>query len=161
MHPLKLSQKNSNAVKEAVKNKIEKFTGKTVFFSGDLDCVHNYASLEGHYGEKVWVHRKGAVRVRKGEKAVIPGAMGSHSYVVERKGNPESFGTASHGAGRDYSRTAAMEKFSVEKVMADLKEQGIIMRWNSEKRYHFLPDDNSDLFIFNKIYPLKWTHSLS
>lgn len=116
-----------HSVKEAVKNKIEKFTGKTVLFSGDLDCVHNYASLEEHFGEMVWVHRKGAVRVRKGEKAVIPGAMGSHSYVVEGKGNPESFDTASHGAGRDYSRTAAMEKFSVEKVMVDLKEQGIIL----------------------------------
>ena len=59
--------------------------------------------------------------------AVIPGAMGSYSYVVEGRGNKESFCTSSHGAGRNYSRKGAMQTFSVEKVIVDLKEQGIVL----------------------------------
>ena len=73
------------------------------------------------------MHRKGATRVRQGERAVIPGAMGSYSYVVEGKGNPESFHTSSHGAGRAYSRTGAMNAFTTEQVIVDLKEQGVIL----------------------------------
>ncbi len=115
------------AAKEAVKAKIEKFTDQKVEYTDDINCHHNYASLENHYGEDVWVHRKGATRVRAGEKAVIPGAMGSYSYVVKGKGNPESFDSSSHGAGRSYSRTAAKEQFSTEQVIVDLKQQGIIL----------------------------------
>lgn len=110
-----------------VKETIEKHTGQTVEFGEEINCHHNYASLENHYGENVWVHRKGATRARKGELAVIPGAMGSYSYVVEGTGNPLSFCTSSHGAGRSYSRSGAMKEFSVEQVMVDLKEQGVVL----------------------------------
>ena len=110
-----------------VREVIGKHTGLAVEFGEEINCHHNYAALENHYGANVWVHRKGAVRVREGEKAVIPGAMGSCSYVVEGKGNRESFCSSSHGAGRNYSRTGAMQTFSVEKVMVDLKEQGIVL----------------------------------
>lgn len=106
---------------------IEKHTGQRVEFGEEINCHHNYAALENHYDANVWVHRKGAVRVRQGEKAVIPGAMGSCSYVVEGKGNRESFYTSSHGAGRRYSRSGAMQAFSTEKVMTDLKEQGVVL----------------------------------
>lgn len=110
-----------------VKELIEKNTGLVVAFGEEVNCHHNYAALENHYDANVWVHRKGAVRVREGEKAVIPGAMGSYSYVVEGKGNRESFCTSSHGAGRSYSRSGAMQAFTVEKVMVDLKEQGVVL----------------------------------
>lgn len=110
-----------------VKEVVEKHTGSTVVFGNEINCHHNYAALENHYEANVWVHRKGATRVRQGEFAVIPGAMGSFSYVVEGKGNKESFCTSSHGAGRSYSRTGAMQAFSIEKVMVDLKEQGIVL----------------------------------
>lgn len=110
-----------------VKEVIGKHTGHTVSFGEEINCHHNYAALENHYGANVWVHRKGATRVRQGERAVIPGAMGSYSYVVEGKGNRESFCTSSHGAGRNYSRTGAMQAFSTEQVMVDLKEQGIVL----------------------------------
>ncbi len=110
-----------------VKEAVERHTGQTVEFGQEINCHHNYAALENHYGANVWVHRKGATRVREGELAVIPGAMGSYSYVVEGKGNQESFCSSSHGAGRNYSRTGAMQAFSVEQVMVDLKEQGIIL----------------------------------
>ena len=112
---------------DIVKELVEKHTDYTVEFSNQINCHHNYASLENHYGENVWVHRKGATRVREGELAVIPGAMGSYSYVVEGKGNPETFHTSSHGAGRNYSRTGAMAAFTTEQVMVDLKEQGVVL----------------------------------
>lgn len=112
---------------QAVQETIEKHTDIRVEFSGQINCHHNYAALENHYNENVWVHRKGATRVREGELAVIPGAMGSYSYVVKGKGNPESFCTSSHGAGRAYSRSGAMAAFTTEQVMVDLKEQGVIL----------------------------------
>ncbi len=110
-----------------VKEHIEKYAGRTVSFADQINCHHNYAALENHYDENVWVHRKGATRVRQGERAVIPGAMGSYSYVVEGKGNAESFHTSSHGAGRAYSRTGAMNAFTTEQVIVDLKEQGVVL----------------------------------
>ncbi len=110
-----------------VKEVIEKHTDFHVEFGEEINCHHNYASLENHYDANVWVHRKGATRVREGEMAVIPGAMGSYSYVVRGKGNRESFCTSSHGAGRNYSRSGAMHAFTVEQVMVDLKEQGVIL----------------------------------
>lgn len=110
-----------------VKQHIEKYAGRTVSFTDQINCHHNYAALENHYDANVWVHRKGATRVRQGERAVIPGAMGSYSYVVEGKGNAESFHTSSHGAGRAYSRTGAMNAFTTEQVIVDLKEQGVIL----------------------------------
>lgn len=116
-----------SVTRDIVTGQISKFTDYTVEFSQEINCHHNYASLENHYGANVWVHRKGATRVREGEKAVIPGAMGSYSYVVEGKGNPESFCTSSHGAGRCYSRSGAMKAFTTEQVMVDLKEQGIVL----------------------------------
>lgn len=112
---------------KVVKELIEKHAGLTVEFGEEINCHHNYAALENHYDANVWIHRKGATRVRKGEMAVIPGAMGSYSYVVEGKGNPESFCTSSHGAGRSYSRSGAMRAFSTEQVMTDLKERNVVL----------------------------------
>lgn len=116
-----------DAVCDIVKQHLEKYAGRTVTFTDRINCHHNYAALENHYGANVWVHRKGATRARLGERAVIPGAMGSYSYVVEGKGNEESFCTSSHGAGRAYSRTGAMNAFTTEQVMVDLKEQGVVL----------------------------------
>ena len=107
-----------------VKELIGKHAGLTVEFGEEINCHHNYAALENHYRANVWVHRKGATRVREGEMAVIPGAMGSYSYVVEGKGNPETFCSSSHGAGRNYSRSGAMKEFSIEKVMV---ERGVVL----------------------------------
>lgn len=73
------------------------------------------------------MHRKGAVRAGNGELAVIPGAMGSYSYVVMGKGNPDSFCSSSHGAGRQYSRKGAMQAFTCEEVILDLQKTGVIL----------------------------------
>lgn len=90
-----------------------------------LNVHHNYAALETHYGEEVWVHRKGAIKVEKGELGIIPGAMGSDSYIVEGLGNPESFNSCSHGAGRHISRRQALKEIQKESVFQDLESLGV------------------------------------
>ena len=79
-----------------------------------INCHHNYVARENHYGQDVLVTRKGAVRARQGDMGIIPGSMGAKSYIVRGKGNPESFMSCSHGAGRAMSRTEAKRRFSVE-----------------------------------------------
>jgi tRNA-splicing ligase RtcB (3'-phosphate/5'-hydroxy nucleic acid ligase) len=79
-----------------------------------VNCHHNYVSKEEHYGKEVFVTRKGAVRAGVGELGIIPGSMGARSYIVRGKGNPESFCSCSHGAGRVMSRTEAKRRFTVE-----------------------------------------------
>jgi tRNA-splicing ligase RtcB len=79
-----------------------------------VNCHHNYVARENHYGSNVWVTRKGAVRAREGDLGIIPGSMGSRSYIVRGLGNAESFHSCSHGAGRVMSRTAAKKRFTVD-----------------------------------------------
>lgn len=81
---------------------------------GAVSCHHNYVSKENHFGENVWITRKGAVSARKDQLGIIPGSMGVKSYIVRGKGNPESFCTCSHGAGRSMSRNEAKKTFSLE-----------------------------------------------
>ena len=78
-----------------------------------VNCHHNYVQEETHFGEKILVTRKGAVRAGKGELGIIPGSMGARSFIVRGKGNAESFESCSHGAGRIMSRTEAKRRFSV------------------------------------------------
>jgi tRNA-splicing ligase RtcB len=78
-----------------------------------INCHHNYVARETHYGENVMVTRKGAVRAREGDLGIIPGSMGARSFIVRGKGNPESFNSCSHGAGRAMSRNEAKKKFTV------------------------------------------------
>lgn len=77
-------------------------------------CHHNYASLETHFGEKVYVTRKGAINASLGTMGIIPGSMGTKSFIVRGLGNPDSFNSASHGAGRRMSRGKAKKSFSLE-----------------------------------------------
>ena len=78
-----------------------------------VNCHHNYVAKENHFGANVWVTRKGAVRAREGDLGIIPGSMGARSYIVRGKGNPDSFHTCSHGAGRAMSRAEAKRRFTV------------------------------------------------
>jgi tRNA-splicing ligase RtcB len=82
-----------------------------------VSCHHNYASLEQHFGQQVWVTRKGAVSARRGELGIIPGSMGAKSYIVRGKGQAESYCSCSHGAGRRLSRGAAKKAFKVEDLL--------------------------------------------
>ena len=91
-----------------------------------VNCHHNYVERERHYGEQVWVTRKGAIRARDGELGIIPGSMGTRSYIVRGRGSAESFDSCAHGAGRRMSRTQAKTRYST----ADLKHQteGVLCR---------------------------------
>lgn len=94
-------------------------------FQPILNVHHNYAALETHYGESVWVHRKGAIRAGLGEVGIIPGAMGTSSYIVTGKGEPMSFESCSHGAGRHFSRKQALKTHSKQEVLEDLKSLNV------------------------------------
>ena len=78
-----------------------------------VNCHHNYVAREHHYGADVLVTRKGAVRARAGDLGIIPGSMGARSYIVRGRGNPESFTSCSHGAGRAMSRAEAKRRFTL------------------------------------------------
>ncbi len=115
-------------VVDIVVSMVKRYAGiDDINFGPQINAHHNYADLENHFGKKVWVHRKGAIRAQDGEYGIIPGAMGSFSYIVKGLGNPESFSSASHGAGRIYSRNKAKEEFSPEEVIGDLRERGVIL----------------------------------
>jgi tRNA-splicing ligase RtcB len=97
-----------------------------------VNCHHNYVEREEHFGERVWLTRKGAVSARQGELGIIPGSMGARSFIVRGLGNPQSFQSCSHGAGRVMSRTAAKERFTLDEHIAATahvecrKDKGVI-----------------------------------
>ena len=91
-----------------------------------VNCHHNYVAIEHHYGEDVYVTRKGAIRAREGDLGIIPGSMGARSFIVRGKGNPESFTSCAHGAGRRMSRTAAEQQFTQDDLIR--QTAGVICR---------------------------------
>lgn len=95
-------------------------------FEPMINIAHNYAAWETHFGKNVVVHRKGATFAGKGTIGIIPGSQGTASYIVEGLGNPESFNSCSHGAGRVLSRTAAITQLDMEAEVQRLNERGII-----------------------------------
>jgi len=86
-----------------------------------VNCHHNYVTKENHFGENIYVTRKGAVRARKGDMGIIPGSMGTRSYIVRGLGNADSFCSCSHGAGRVMSRTEAKKSVSMEEHLDAVK----------------------------------------
>ncbi|MGH8676190.1 MAG: RtcB family protein, partial [Burkholderiales bacterium] len=109
-------------VLEALKRHLPSFERTTEA----VNCHHNYVEREFHYGEDVWVTRKGAIRAREGEFGIIPGSMGTRSYIVRGKGSAESFQSCAHGAGRRMSRKQAQKKFSTDDLAA--QTEGVICR---------------------------------
>ena len=91
-----------------------------------INIAHNYARWESHFGTNVIVHRKGATSAREGEIGIIPGSQGTKSYIVRGKGNPESFQSCSHGAGRALGRKQAQRELNLEEEIFNLNEQGIL-----------------------------------
>lgn len=98
----------------------------TCTFDTIINIAHNYAAWERHFDKKVLVHRKGATSAKTGETGIIPGSQGTASYIVEGLGNPESFMSCSHGAGRRMSRSQAVKSLNLDEEMALLNSQGII-----------------------------------
>ena len=83
-----------------------------------INCHHNYVNEEVHFGEQVYVTRKGAISAYEGELGIIPGSMGAKSFIVRGLGNHESFCSCSHGAGRRMSRSKAVRSFTVDELKA-------------------------------------------
>jgi tRNA-splicing ligase RtcB len=96
-----------------------------------INCHHNYSSHEKHFGKEVWLSRKGAIDAHAGTPGLIPGSMGTASYVVVGRGNPLALNSSPHGAGREYSRSAARKTFTFEQLQENMK--GI--EWNPSKAF--------------------------
>ncbi|MFC1414205.1 RtcB family protein [Streptacidiphilus sp. N1-12] len=113
--------KNNRAIMMALFQDVvrKEFPKAKVAFDPVISCHHNYVSEETYEGQELLVTRKGAIRAGSGEFGIIPGSMGTGSYIVKGLGNERAFNSASHGAGRKMSRTAAKKKFGVQ----DLEEQ--------------------------------------
>lgn len=120
-------QKMMFRIMEVFNNCVTKYDKKDVSFKEEMiNIAHNYASLENHYGENVWMHRKGATLARKGIIGIIPGSQGAKSYIVKGLGNRESFMSCSHGAGRKMGRKQAQRELDFNTQVKQLNDKGII-----------------------------------
>ena len=125
---LRYARENRRRMMEAMKENVAEFAPE-VNFIRTIDVHHNYAACEEHFGQKVFVHRKGATSAKLDEIGIIPGSMGTASYIVRGLGNPDSFESCSHGAGRRMSRVAASSTLTVEEC--DKAMDGIVCeRWH-------------------------------
>jgi tRNA-splicing ligase RtcB (3'-phosphate/5'-hydroxy nucleic acid ligase) len=110
---------NRAVMLERVIAAVRKAIGKEFTLTSEaVNCHHNYIAQENHFGQNLWVTRKGAIRAREGDLGIIPGSMGQRSYIVRGKGNAESYCSCSHGAGRVMSRTEAKRRFSLTDLIA-------------------------------------------
>jgi tRNA-splicing ligase RtcB len=103
---------NREEMMDRVVEQLGRFVGAEVQRLETVNCHHNYTERETHFGREVWLSRKGAISAREGQLGLIPGSMGTASYVVAGKGNVPSLMSSPHGAGRNFSRTAARKRFS-------------------------------------------------
>lgn len=139
LHDLRWAQKfamlSRTLMMETVKAELEAYfgdRGKVTTFDEEINCHHNYVAEELIDGRMMIVTRKGAISAKKGELALIPGSMATGSYIVRGRGNPLSFNSASHGAGRKMSRAEAKRRFTtedVERTMVGIearKDEGVI-----------------------------------
>ncbi|OMH33166.1 RtcB family protein [Tersicoccus sp. Bi-70] len=107
---------NREEMMDRVARQLSEFLGAPVQEQERINCHHNFTESEKHFGKRVWVSRKGAIMADAGRPGLIPGSMGTASYVVEGKGNPVSLNSSPHGAGREYSRSAARKTFTHEQL---------------------------------------------
>ena len=130
---LRYAEENRRRMMAAFKETVAEFAPEATFVR-ELDVHHNYAAFETHFGKKVCVHRKGATSAKKDEFGIIPGSMGAASYIVRGLGNPDSFESCSHGAGRKMSRIAACTNLTAAECDAAL--EGIVYeRWHAYKKF--------------------------
>ncbi|GAB6925871.1 RtcB family protein [Rhodococcus erythropolis] len=118
--------------------------GKAVQESERINCHHNYTEREQHYGQTVWLTRKGAISAHEGDRGVIPGSMGTRSYVVVGKGNKPGLCSAPHGAGRRFSRNEARKRFKPEDLAKRM--EGIEYR-HGEEWVDEIPDAYKDIDV--------------
>jgi tRNA-splicing ligase RtcB (3'-phosphate/5'-hydroxy nucleic acid ligase) len=111
---------NREEMMDRVIARLESWLGEPVVEAERVNCHHNFTQSEVHFGRRVWVSRKGAIEAGLGMPGLIPGSMGTASYVVTGKGDPVSLNSSPHGAGRAFSRSAARKTFSVEDLRASM-----------------------------------------
>jgi len=107
---------NREEMMDRVADQLGRFLGAPVEELERINCHHNFTESETHFGKRVWVSRKGAIQADAGREGLIPGSMGTASYVVEGLGNPLSLNSSPHGAGREHSRSAARRTFTHEQL---------------------------------------------
>ncbi|MDE8585809.1 RtcB family protein [Arthrobacter sp. NQ4] len=112
---------NREEMMDRVAAQFSRWVGGPVRERERINCHHNFTQQETHYGKPVWVSRKGAIKAAHGDPGLIPGSMGTASYVVEGRGNPASLNSSPHGAGREYSRNAARKAFTLEELKRAMK----------------------------------------
>jgi len=127
---------NRREMLKAVLATLAHVLGRAVPVDQEVNCHHNYCEREHHRGRDLWITRKGAIRARTGDLGIIPGSMGTSSYIVRGKGNAESLNSASHGAGRRMSRTKARKAFDVD----DLRETMGDRTWNDRQAESLLDE---------------------
>lgn len=133
MFALRYARENRSRMMEAAKATLQEFAPEANFIR-TIDVHHNYAAFEEHFGRKVCIHRKGATSAKLDEIGIIPGSMGTASYIVRGLGNPESFMSCSHGSGRCMSRVRASTILTVEEC--DKAMEGIVCeRWHLYRGY--------------------------
>ena len=118
------SMHNRLYILQLVEIAIQNVLGIDMYHGDSVHIAHNYATMENHFGKNVLVHRKGATPAREGMRGVVPGSMGANSYITVGKGNPDSFMSCSHGAGRTMSRTKAKKTFTREDMVKALHDIG-------------------------------------
>jgi tRNA-splicing ligase RtcB len=133
-------------IKEIFIKEIHK-QNSNVFFNEMINIAHNYASLESHFGENVWVHRKGATLATKDTIGIIPGSQGTKSYIVKGLGNTESFMSCSHGAGRKMGRNEAIKTLNLEEEVKRLDDMGVIHAIRGQKDLDEAPGSYKDIDI--------------
>lgn len=112
---------NRDEMMDRVWDAVEAFMGEAILPEKSVNCHHNYTEQETHFGKKVWLSRKGAIDASKGKMGLIPGSMGTRSYVVEGKGNRLALNSSPHGAGREYGRMHAKRTFTKEQLDASME----------------------------------------
>lgn len=122
---VEFAERNRALIMHNVKAAIDDVYPDVVFFE-EHDIAHNYAALEHHFGKNVIVHRKGAIKARACEIGIIPGSQGTSSFIVEGLGNPDSFMSCSHGAGRKMGRKQAQRELDLNTERERLNDQGIV-----------------------------------
>jgi len=118
-----------------------------VEFSNFINKPHNFAAWENHFGEKLMVHRKGATRAEEGEWGMIPGSQGTSSFLVKGKGNPLSFNSCSHGAGRVMSRAQARRTLDLKEEVKQLKDKGVLHALRHKKDLDEAPSSYKDIDV--------------
>jgi len=117
----------------------------SIMCSSEVNIAHNYARIESHFGKNVMVHRKGATLARKDTIGIIPGSQGTKSYIVKGLGNPESFHSCSHGAGRRLGRKQAQRELDLNEQVAMLNSKGILHSIRSAKDLDEAPSAYKDI----------------